>query len=250
MTIQTQVLTVSKINRLDLQIRRDIVLYAPLSGSLDFMGIGAVAFGSANVTRNATWRDGGVRSIAQNLPRFEYSGETERGLLIKKSSTELETLTYDAANGLNSGNTLFWIQEGVLKRAPSDTNPFNGGGAWIGTDNVHIRDLLKFKRVLSNREILAVQAIVYGDVTGAPAVPVSGSWLQADFTGMDGVVDTFALPTIPVLGSLEIVHNNQFVTRTTNPSPVAGYYYYSAGTVKMGLIPLGSDSFWYRFVVP
>jgi len=160
-TVQTQLFTVALISKLPLSLQRDIRLYAPFFDNLDYMGIEAVTFTSANVTRNATWRDGGVRSIAQNLPRFEYTGETQRGLLIKKSSTELETLTFNPANNLHDANYLYWVQEGVLKRAPADTNPFNSSGAWIGTDNVHVNRFLKFTRTLNASEDAVVKALVY-----------------------------------------------------------------------------------------
>lgn len=160
MPIQTQLFTVAPISKLRLVLQRDIRLYAPFFDNLDYMGIEAVTYaGTGN--RNATWRDGGVRVIATGNPRFEYTGETQRGLLIKKSSTELELITFNPANNIHDANYLYWVQEGVLKRAPSDTMPFNSSGVWIGTDNVHVNRFLKFNRVLTASEDSQVKALVY-----------------------------------------------------------------------------------------
>ena len=156
----TQILVLSKLNRLPHSLFKDVIFYAELTHSLDFMGIGTATFvrGSGST---ATWRDGASHSVAANVPRFEYSGDTAIGM---KITTATETLTFPTANNLSDSGTLFWKQDGVVKRTPTDTNPINGSGVWTGGTNVNISCLLKFhsSRTLTAAEINVVTAILNG----------------------------------------------------------------------------------------
>jgi len=154
----TMILTVSKLNRFSHILFKDITFYGEFEHHLDFLGLG-----TATITRsgsaNATWRDGAAHAVAANLPRFEYSGETSLGLLIN-SGVGGESLTITSANSLHDANTLLWLQNNVLKTTPAITNPFNSGGAWIGTDNIHIKHVLKFNRVLTATELAIASNIL------------------------------------------------------------------------------------------
>ena len=152
----TQVLSVSLLNNLPVVLYKDVTFYGEFLHHLDFLGIGSATVARAS-SQNATWRDGGSHSVAANLPRFEYSGETAQGLLINSGVSE--TLTIDSANALDSSNTLFWKENGVTKNTPTNTNPFNGSGVWTGTNNIHISHVMKFNRVLSATEVSQLTVI-------------------------------------------------------------------------------------------
>lgn len=154
----TQIVTLYKINRLPHSLFKDVRFYAELTHNLSFMGIGTATFTRAS-TSTATWRDGAAHAVAVNEPRFEYSGDTAIGLRI---TTATETLTFPTANGLNGSGTMFWKEDGVVKRTPTDTNPFNSSGTWIGSTNVNISHILQFdaSRTLTATEINVVVAIL------------------------------------------------------------------------------------------
>lgn len=154
---ETQVLSVSLLNKLPVALYIDVTFYAEFLHHLDFFGIGVATVARAG-SANATWRDGTAHLVAPNLPRFEYSGETPLGLLI--NSVVGETLTVGITNTLSNGNTLFWRENNVNKNTTTNTNPFNGSGVWIGTNNIHISHVLKFNRVLTTTEINTVRGIL------------------------------------------------------------------------------------------
>jgi hypothetical protein len=154
----TMLYSVGKLSRLPHSLFKDVTFYAELTHSLDFMGVGSATFTRAS-TSTATWRDGAAHAVAANQPRFEYSGEVPRGLLF--STVAGEALNFPTTNNLSDAGILFYVLDGVVKKAPSDTNPINGSGNLSGV-GVHYRDLLKFRtgRVLSAQEIAAVTAIL------------------------------------------------------------------------------------------
>jgi hypothetical protein len=152
----TQVLSVSLINNLSSALYKDVVFYGEFLHHMDFLGVGTASITRASA-QNATWRDGAAHSVAANLPRFEYSGETALGLLVNSGVSE--SLTVNSSNALNNSNTLFWKENGVTKNTPTNTNPFNGSGVWTGTNNIHISHVLKFNRVLTAAELTEVSGV-------------------------------------------------------------------------------------------
>ena len=145
----------SLLNGLNYTIRNDAYFYAELYHDLDFFGYGAAAGFTRGSVVGATWRDGATHNVGSNDPRFEYSGDTPLGMLINKS---IETLSFSTQNALHDSNTLCWIEDGVFKSTPTNTNIFNSGGVYTGNNNVHISQIVKFNRVLTANEILAVQS--------------------------------------------------------------------------------------------
>ncbi len=148
-----QVLTGTRLNRLRFAIRKDIVFYAPLTDSLDYHGIEPVTFTRSGAS-TATWRDGAAHAVGANRPRFEYSGETQLGILLETG----EVLSYPPEQKLDDAGIVFWVEQGVVKKSPADANPFNASGALQFTDGLHYRDIVKFKsgRVLTTAEEAAV----------------------------------------------------------------------------------------------
>ena len=158
MPIQTQIFTDSLLNRITKPLRDSVIFYAPLEVSLDFMGIDPCTFARAG-TSTAVWRDAASHTVAVNEPRFEWSAGLPLGMLLT-SATPTESLTYATANNLSDANTLFWIQEGVVKKTTADTNPFNGSGVWTGASGSHIRRILKFNKVLSASELAYISELI------------------------------------------------------------------------------------------
>ena len=158
MTIQTQIFTDSLLNRIIKPLRDSVIFYAPLEVSLDFMGIDPCTFTRAG-TSTATWRDGTAHAVAVDEPRFEWSAGLPLGMLLT-SATPTESLQFASANNLSDANTLFWIQEGVVKKTTADTNPFNGSGVWTGASGSHIRRVLKFNRVLTADELATIIGVM------------------------------------------------------------------------------------------
>lgn len=152
----TQVLSVALLNSLPSVLYKDVTFYGEFLHHLDFLGIGTAAITRAS-SQNATWRDGGSHSVAANLPRFEYTGETAKGLLINSGASE--TFTVDPLNDLDNASTLFWKEDGVTKNTPTNTNPFDNSGVWIGTNNIHVSHVLKFNRTLTAVELTLVTAL-------------------------------------------------------------------------------------------
>jgi hypothetical protein len=146
----------SKLNKLHYSLRKDAVFYCPCEHELTFFGDGSVTFTRAAAS-TATWNDGATHTVAANKPRFEYSGGSPLGLAI---NTGTEVLTFSTLNLLSDSSTLCWVQDGVFKSTPTNTNPFNGSGVYTGSSGVHVKQFVKFKRVLTINEIAAVQAIL------------------------------------------------------------------------------------------
>jgi hypothetical protein len=156
-----QILISSKLNNrsgksLDKAIRKKIYFYAPLEHETTFYGYGDVTFARVGTTV-ATWRDGATHTVEENKPRFEYSGEDPLGMAI---NTSVETLTFDPSNALNDGNTVIWLEDGVFKSTPTNTNPFNASGVWVGTSDIHISHVVKANTVLNSSEISAIQGLI------------------------------------------------------------------------------------------
>lgn len=158
MTIATQIFTASLLNRITQPLRASVIFYAPLEVSLGFMGIEPCTFTRAG-TSTATWRDGASHTVAVDEPRFEWSAGLPVGMLLT-ASAPTESLQFASANALHDSNTLFWIQEGVVKKTPTDTNPINSSGVWIGASGSHIRRMLKFDKILTAAELVYVEGLM------------------------------------------------------------------------------------------
>jgi hypothetical protein len=146
----------SKLNNLRYDLRKYAYFYAPLEHELDFYGYGDVTFTRAGST-TSTYRDGATHTVEANEPRFEYSGETVSGLALNTAS---ETLNFSTSNSLNDSNTICWLENGVFKTTPTNTNPFNGSGNWTGTSGTHITQIVKFNKILTDSEISEVQTAI------------------------------------------------------------------------------------------
>lgn len=144
-----QILTNSKLNKLNYTLRKSVYFYSPLEHDLSSFCYGSPSFTRSGATV-ATWRDGGSHTVIANSPRFEYSGETVLGMAINTSS---ETLTFDTDNALSDGNDICWLEDNVYKSTYNgDSNPFNGSGEYAGTSGVHVSHFVKFNKSLTAAE--------------------------------------------------------------------------------------------------
>jgi hypothetical protein len=144
----------SALNDVRYDLRKYCYFYAPLLWELDFYGFGDVTFTRASGS-TATWRDGASHTVAANVPRFEYSGDTVQGLAMNTAS---EALNYSSVNALHDSNTLAWCEDGVYKSTKrGDANPFNSSGTWVGNSGIHITHITKFNKVLTAAEDVEVE---------------------------------------------------------------------------------------------
>jgi len=194
-----QLWTISRLGRLTPALRREVTFYAPLLESLDFLGVEPVIFTRAT-SSVAVRRDGLDHPIAANVPRFNYSGETNLGLMMQAG----ESLEYSVANFLDNANTLIWFEENAPKSTPTNTNPFTSSGLWGGTLNLHIKHVIKFNRILTNAEINSVQAALAEVIQVIPPPPTPPAVSPGVFVNEvpAGSGTTFTLSNNPNLNSL------------------------------------------------
>src|SRR5580765_6339511 len=151
--------TIANILKLNYALRKKITFYAPLLDNLDFMGIDGVTFTRAS-TSTAIRRDGYIHAVAVNVPRFQYAvdsnGYYELNLGIALTSGE--ALSYAVENLLSNSSTLVWFEDRVPKSTPTNSNPFNGSGVYVGNLGIHVSHVCKADAVLANSEITAIQA--------------------------------------------------------------------------------------------
>lgn len=144
------------INKLPMSIRRKISFYAPLTDHLDIFGVKGVTF-VRNSSSTAVWRNQLTMPVGVNVPRFHWiSATVSHGLLLNPVS---ETLTFPQANLLHDAGHLFWVEDGVVKHAPPDSNPINSSGVVTGSER-KIRDFLKFPNgvTLTTAEVSLITA--------------------------------------------------------------------------------------------
>lgn len=144
------------VNKLPPYLRRKISFYAPLVDHLDYFGVSGATF-VRNSTSTTTWRNGLTVNIAINVPRYHYvNSSTPWGINLNPAS---ETLTFPQANLLHDGGHLFWVENGVVKHAPGDSNPINSSGVVTGSER-KLRDFLKFPNgvTLTTAEVALVTA--------------------------------------------------------------------------------------------
>ena len=220
-----QLWTTSRLGRLTPALRREVTFYAPLLESLDFLGVEPVVFTRAT-SSVAVRRDGLDHAIAANVPRFNYAGETQLGLMMQAG----ESLEYSVANFLDNINTLIWFEENAPKSTPTNMNPFTSSGLWGGTLNVHIKQIIKFKRILTNAEINSVQAALAEVVQVIPAPPtppaVSPGVFVNEVPAGSGTV--FTLSNNPNLDSLIVCAHGVVLKRVA--SAPGNLEYVASGT--------------------
>jgi hypothetical protein len=147
-----QLWTSSRLGRLDYTLRRAITFFAPLTDSLDFMGVEPAGF-SRGFASAAIWRDGLSHAIPANVPRFQYYQGGPLGLYLVSG----ESLFFSSMNGLDNANTLMWFEDNVAKCTPTNTNPFASSGFWVGNLDVHIKHLAKANTTLAFSDIQKIQ---------------------------------------------------------------------------------------------
>ena len=256
----TQLWSVSKLNDVPLQVRRKLRFYAPLTESLDFMGVDPVTFTRASAS-SAMWRDGASHTIGQHVPRFEYDAVTQfpLGLLIGIT----ESLVFNPANYLHNADTLIWFEEATPKSTPTNVNPFDATGAWTGNRNIHIKHIVKAiaGMTLSESEIMLVQEKL-GDIAQnipipAPEIPVTGEFFYAthENTLLGGTVNSsnvvFTLGITPNITSMLVfAHGSSLKQVASSP----GEQEYTVGgvnnrTLTLGLGPAPNIPFFVQGVV-
>jgi hypothetical protein len=220
-----QLWTTSRLGRLTSALRREVTFYAPLLESLDFLGVEPMTFTRAG-SSTATRRDGVAHYVAPNVPRFEYAGETMLGLPLQAG----ESLQYSVANFLDNVNTLIWFEENAAKSTPTNTNPFTSSGLWGGTLNVHIKHVIKFKRILTNAEINSVQAALAEVIQVIPAPPTPPAVSPGVFVNEvpAGSGTTFTLSNDPNLNSLIVCAHGVVLKRVA--SAPGNLEYVASGT--------------------
>lgn len=242
-----QLWTTSKLSRIrPISLRREITFYAPLLESLDFLGIEPVIFTRAS-SSVAVRRDGLDHTIAANVPRFNYSGEVNLGLMLQAG----ESLQYSVANFLDNLNTIIWFEENAPKSTPTNMNPFGSDGSWGGNRNLHIKHICKFNRVLTNAEINLVQSTLAEVIQVIPPPPtppvVSPGVFINEVPAGSGTV--YTLSNNPNLNSLIIDAHGATLKRVASAPGNMEYTASGTGnrTITLGMAPSGTAPFqsWY-----
>ena len=251
MAVDVIAYTRSKLNLLPESLRRRVRFYAPLYYDTDYKGIEPITF-TRTLSRNAIWRDGAQHSVSTDLPRFMWNGETPLGMFFNSITPTSEVFGFAANNRLHDGGHLFWVQDLVIKRAPSDTNPFNSSGVWTGLDKVHIRDIMKFNLlVLTTSEITIVNSVLNSSPYAVPSVPsgtASGAWVRRRLSGeQDDTNKTYNIFGTPVANSLLVFHN-LLQLALASPATVSGEYSVSAQEVTLFQAPILADYMWVQYV--
>jgi hypothetical protein len=233
-----QLWTIANLLKLNYALRKKITFYAPLTDNLDFMGIDGVTFLRAS-TSVAYRRDGFTHDVAVNIPRFQYGvgGNYEIGLGC--AITAGETLAYAVENVLNNSSTLIWFEDRAPKSTPTQTNPFNSSGVWVGNLGFHISHICKLDSIISDGEINAIQAALLDvppQVIPTPPSSVVGIGVFVSETP-SGSGTTFTLSQNPNLNSLIVSWAGLFLKRVASaPAELQ----YTAGGVGNRTITLGS----------
>src|SRR5215471_16934972 len=233
--------TIANILKLDYTLRNKIVFYAPLTENLDFMGIDPAVYNWSG-TATVNYR-GGAKTITGPTPNFNFTGEVPNGLFVNNPAVQL---SFNHANNLNDSNTVIWFENRVPKSTPTQSNPFDSSGFWIGTGNIYVSHIAKANAVLSNSEINQIQAVLL-DVPPQslppPIPPVAniGTFVQETPAGTrNGSNTIFTLSQNPDLNSLLIFCFGAGAMQRVTSSPQA--LEYTAGgtgnrTITMGLGP-------------
>jgi hypothetical protein len=230
-------------------LRRDLYFYAPLLWDLKFYGVDPVTYTRAGTT-SAAYR-GGSKTIAANVPPFEYSGELPLGLYLNTPAT----LAFNALNTLDDSDTLIWFEDGVAKSTPTNTNPFNAGGQWSGNVDIHVKHIIKAKRVLANSEIQQIQSVLTETVPVIPEPPEPpvnpiGSFVTETPAHVGGAV--YELSQNPDLNSLLVAaHGGLFLKRVLAAPGNLEFVASGAGnkTLTLGLAPSPASNIVAQYVI-
>jgi hypothetical protein len=184
------------------------------------MGIDGVTFTRAS-TSTAIRRDSFIHAVAVNVPRFQYgpdaNGYYELNLGIAMTSGE--SLSFAVENLLSNSNTLVWFEDRVPKSTPTNSNPFNSSGVYVGNLGIHVSHVCKADSVLANSEITAIQAALL-DVppqtlpNPPPSVSNIGTFVTETPSGGTGTV--FTLSQNPDLNSLIVSWGGLYLKRVTS----------------------------------
>jgi hypothetical protein len=232
--------TIANILKLPYTLRNKITFYAPLTDNLDFLGIDPVTFTRPS-TSTAQRRDGYIHDIGVNVPRFQYSPITfEVPLGLSMGATD--ELTFGVENVLNNANTLIWFEDRSPMSTPTQSNPFNSGGSWVGhRSGIHISHICKANVVLANSEINTIQAALLDVPPQAiPDLPSSvaniGTFVTETPSGGTGTV--FTLTQNPNLNSLIVSWSGLYLKRVASaPAELQ----FTAGGVGNRTLTLGSS---------
>jgi hypothetical protein len=235
-----QLWTIANLLKLNYTLRKKVTFYAPLLDNLDFMGIDPVTFTRAS-TSVALRRDGFTHAVAVNVPRFQYGVAGNYELNLGIALTSGETLTFASENVLSNTNTLIWFEDRAPKSTPTQSNPFNSGGTWVGNLGFHISHVCKADGVLANSEISAIQAALLDVPPQAIPTPPSsvaniGTFVSETPSGGTGTV--FTLSQNPDLNSLIVTWAGLFMKRVAS---APGTLQFTAGGVGNRTITLGSS---------
>jgi hypothetical protein len=234
--------TIANLLKLNYTLRKKITFYAPLLDNLDFMGIDGVTFTRAS-TSTAIRRDGFIHAVAVNVPRFQYAvdsnGYYELNLGI--AMTTGETLSFATENILSNASTLIWFEDRVPKSTPTNSNPFNGSGVYVGALGIHISHVCKLNSIISNSEITAIQAALLDVPPQTIPTPPStvaniGTFVTETPSGGTGTV--FTLSQNPDLNSLIVAWSGLVLKRVASaPAELQ----FTAGGVGNRTITMGSS---------
>jgi len=234
-----QLWTIANLLKLNYTLRKKITFYAPLLDNLDFMGIDGVTFLRAS-TSTAIRRDSFVHAVAVNVPRFQY-GPTNFELNLGIALTSGETLSFAVENVLHNSNTLIWFEDRAPKSTPTQSNPFNSSGVWVGNLNFHISHICKADAVLSNGEINQIQAALLDvppQVIPTPPSSVANIGTFVTETPSGGTGTVFTLSQNPDLGSLLVSWSGLWMKRVASaPAELQ----FTAGGTGNRTITLGSS---------
>jgi hypothetical protein len=240
-----QLWTASKLGKLSLALRKKITFFAPLTESLDYMGIDPASF--VRVTPSARLgRDGLIHDVAANVPCFNFNGEIPLGVRVSPG----ESLNWSPANGLDNINTLIWFEDDVPKSTLTAAVPVSSAGYWVGTANAHVKYLTKADRMLTALEVAEIQKAfldtpqeVIVPAPPAPATVDTGIFVTEIPAGTrNGTNTVFTLSNDPVLGSILLVAHGVVCRRVASAPGNMEYTLSGTGnrTVTMGMAPVAS----------
>lgn len=247
-----QLWTASKLGRLSLSLRKKIIFFAPLTESLDFMGIDPVSFtyfldglpqGNVRIGR-----DGLLHNLPAHTPRFDFNGEVPLGLY----NTSGTNLQWSAANGLDNINTVIWFEDDVPKSTLTDFIPVSSAGYWIGPLNKHVKYLTKADRMLTAAEVAEIFTAFLDTVQVVP-IPVPEPGITVDhgtFTReipagtRNGTNTVFTLANDPIIDSCMLAAHGITCQRVASAPGNMQYTLSGTGnrTVTMGLAPAATGA--------
>jgi hypothetical protein len=150
------------------------------TGNVELSLDGGSSYGAPLTLSTTTWTeafrvqtlanpDVGIRIATSGDEILVHSNQLEDNATIPSSKIPTTTvsatrgadvLTFSPLNRLHDGNTLVWVEDGVVKDTPAFANPFNSSGQWVGAIPAVIRQVVKFNEVLSAGDLTQVKNAV------------------------------------------------------------------------------------------